>query len=275
MKKFEGILLLTDLDGTLLRDDKSVSKENLDAIEYFKENGGLFTIVTGRPSVIVGEIYDKVHPNAPIGCYNGGGIYDVEKKEYLWKKELSRDALELVRFIDREMEDMSIQICGFENCYFSKMNESMENHLVSGGFPDIRIHYEDVKEPLAKVLFAHTDEERLFRLRDLLFEHPEADKYDFIRSFQEYYEILPKGISKGNLVLKLAELLGIDKRRTIGVGDNDNDVSMIESAGVGIAVSNASPAALKAADIVTVSNEESAIAQIIKDIDDGKIRFKG
>ena len=57
MKKFEGILITTDLDGTLLRNDKSVSRENLSAIEYFKENAGVFTFVTGRPSVIVGDIY--------------------------------------------------------------------------------------------------------------------------------------------------------------------------------------------------------------------------
>ncbi len=273
MKKFEGILITTDLDGTLLRNDKSISKENLDAIEYFKENGGLFTIVTGRPPVIVGKIYDIVKPNAPIGCYNGGGIYDMEKKEYLWKLELSRDAMELVRYIDEKFPEMSIQLCGFDNCYFCKTNESMEKHIVSGGFPDIRCHYNEVTETLAKVLFADLEEENLFKLADLLSSHPIAPNFDFIRSDPEYYEILPKGVSKGNLTLKLAELLGIDKKKTIAVGDNDNDASMLSMAGIGFAVANASKAAKETANFVTVSNEEHAIAHIIKDLDEGKITF--
>ena len=271
MKEFEGILITTDLDETLLSDDKTISKENLDAIEYFKENGGKFTFITGRPVVIVGDLYNTVKPNAPIGCFNGGGIYDMVKGEYLWMVELSREALELVEHVDKVFPEMSIQICGFKNSYFCKMNPSMINHLKTGGFPDIRCHYNEVQEPIAKVLFADEKEENLFKLRDILNAHPKAYKYDFIRSHAEYYEILPKGMSKGLLVTKLAEILGIDKSKTIAVGDNDNDASMLKSAAVGIAVSNASKAAKEAADMITVSNNENAIAKIIEDLHTGKI----
>ena len=79
MKKFDGILLCTDLDGTLLRNDKSISQENLDAIEYFKSEGGYFTFITGRMPCFSEEIYQVVRPNAPIGCINGGGVYDYER----------------------------------------------------------------------------------------------------------------------------------------------------------------------------------------------------
>lgn len=271
MRDFEGILITTDLDETLLCDDKTISRENLDAIEYFKENGGKFTFITGRPMVIVDDLYNTVKPNAPIGCFNGGGIYDMAKGEYLWKVELPREALELVEYVDKVFPEMSIQVCGFKNCYFCKMNSSMAKHLTTGGFPDIRCRYTEVEEPIAKVLFADEREENLFKLRDILNSHPKAYKYDFIRSHAEYYEILPKGISKGILVTKLAEILGIDKNKTIAVGDNDNDASMLESAAVGIAVSNASKAAKDAADIITVSNNENAIEKIINDLQSGKI----
>ena len=60
MGKFDGILICTDLDGTLLRKDKSVSKENIEAIEYFKKEGGLFTFVTGRMPYTSKIIYEKV-----------------------------------------------------------------------------------------------------------------------------------------------------------------------------------------------------------------------
>lgn len=272
MKKFDGILITTDLDGTLLRNDKTISPKNLSAINYFKENGGAFTFVTGRSIVVVGYIYEAVRPNAPVGCFNGGAVFDMEKGEYLSRNTLSRDALALVRLVDEKMPDMSIQLCGFENCYFCKTNDAMERHIITGRFRDLRCHYTEVKEELAKVLFAHHDEKRLLGLRELLISHPISEKFQFIRSDTEYLEILPKGLSKGENLAQIAKAKGIDIKRTIAVGDNDNDVSMIEKAGVGIAVANASDSAKRAADIVTVSNEEHAIAKIIEDIENGKIK---
>ena len=271
MNKFQGILIVTDIDGTLLKNDKTLSRENLDAIEYFKAEGGKFTFVTGRPTVIVKDIYNMVLPNAPLGCFNGGAIYDVRKDEFLWTVELDRRALRLVEHVDKVFPEMSIQICCFKNCYFSKMNTSLTNHLINEGFPDLRKHYSQVEESLAKVLFADENEENLFKLRDILQSHPLADEFDFIRSHPEYYEILPKGVSKGALTIKLAQLLGIDIKKTIAVGDNDNDASMIKSAGLGISVSNGSAAAKEAADLITVSNEEHAMAKIIDDLDKGRI----
>ena len=76
MGKFDGFLICTDLDGTLLRNDKTISPENLQAIAYFKQEGGFFTFVTGRMPFFVSHVYDRIKPNAPIGCINGGGLYD-------------------------------------------------------------------------------------------------------------------------------------------------------------------------------------------------------
>lgn len=88
MKKFDGILFCTDIDGTLYNDDKTISDDNLQAIEYFKSEGGLFTFITGRHHIVSGEIYNAIKPNAPIGCLNGGGVYDYKKGEFLWCKTL-------------------------------------------------------------------------------------------------------------------------------------------------------------------------------------------
>ena len=82
MGKFDGILICTDLDGTLYnsdRESRTISKENLNAIEYFKSEGGYFTIVTGRMPCFSDEAYNAVKPNCPFGCINGGGLYDHRK----------------------------------------------------------------------------------------------------------------------------------------------------------------------------------------------------
>ena len=112
---------------------------------------------------------------------------------------------------------------------------------------------------------------RYNNLEKFLNGHPKAEKFDFIRSERRLYEVLPKGTSKGALLLKLADLLGVDRKKTIAVGDYNNDISMIECAGVGIAVSNARKCVKAVADRITVSNEENAIAQIIYELDKGKI----
>ena len=68
MGKFDGMLICTDLDGTLLRNDKTISRENIEAIEYFKQAGGYFTFVTGRMPFFVSYVLSAVNPNAPLGA---------------------------------------------------------------------------------------------------------------------------------------------------------------------------------------------------------------
>ena len=271
MKKFEGLLFVTDLDGTLIGNDGTISKENLDAIEYFKAEGGIFSFITGRLPFGARHIYEIVKPNAPCGCINGGGIYDYEKEEFLWQKELPKSALDLVEYVDVNLPPMGIEVNLHEKIYFCKKNASTENHRLTEKFPDLTCHYRDVKEPIAKILFADENEENIITLMEMLEHHPRTEEFDFIRSHKEYYEILPKGISKGNLVIRLADILNIDIKKTIAAGDNDNDVSMLERAYIGVAVANASDNAKTAADYITVSNDENAIAKIIGDIENGSI----
>ena len=88
-----------------------------------------------------------------------------------------------------------------------------------------------------------------------------------------FFELLPKNISKGRVLKILADHLKIDIQNTLAIGDYDNDVSMIKMAGIGVAVANASKSAKSAADLITVCNDDHAIAKIIGDIDNGVIRF--
>ncbi len=273
MGRFDGILICTDLDGTLLQRDKSVLEKDAAAIEYFKAEGGLFTFVTGRMPFYVRDIYDVVHPNAPIGCINGGGLYDFGKGEYLWTQELSRDVLELVEYADRAIPDLGIQVNTFDVVYFCRENEAMKEFRAETGLPNITCDYREVSAPIAKILFGDHDEDKILRLAALLGAHPRAGEYDFIRSDKMLYEILPRGIHKGVALLQLARLLGIDPSRTVAVGDYNNDIGMLRQAGLGIAVANATEETKAAADHVTVSNAEGAIAHIIAALGEGTLPF--
>ena len=104
MGKFDGVLICTDLDGTLLKNDKTISGENVEAIEYFKREGGYFTFVTGRMPFFVTYVFDTVKPNAPFGCVNGAGLFDGIKGEYVWKAVMPDNVIELVKYIDDNVQ---------------------------------------------------------------------------------------------------------------------------------------------------------------------------
>ena len=271
MGKFDGILICTDLDGTLFRKDKTVSKENREAIEYFKREGGYFTFITGRMPQYSHSAYEAALPNVPFGAMNGGALYDGAKKEYVWTFPMAEDPTELIEMIDRSFPNVGIQISTFGRTYFVKENDTMFRFRQITGLPNLVADYHDVRENVGKVLFGIDSEEDLLGIKRMLLEHPKAHLFDFIRSQKNLFEILPKGVHKVLALIKLADLLGVDHRRTVAVGDYDNDVGMFKSSGVGIAVSNASPTARRAADLFTVSNEEHAIARIIYDIESGAI----
>ena len=270
MGKFDGILICTDLDGTLLRKDKTVSAENKEAIEYFKSEGGFFTFVTGRMPYYVTDTLKMVEPNIAFGCANGGGLYDHIKGEYLWKSTISDKIMQLVRCIDEKFPTAGIQVCTFEKTYFAKNNEATAYFRKVTGLPNYTCNYDDVDEPISKILFCADDNQVILDIQETLYNHPLSGEFEFIRSERRLYEILPKGITKGTSITKLCETTGIDINKTIAIGDYNNDIPMFGAAKIGIAVANACQDALDAADFVTVSNEEHAIAKVIYDIENGK-----
>ena len=130
--------------------------------------------------------------------------------------------------------------------------------------------YDKVKEPIAKIILGSNSEDEIMKIKETLECHPLADKFDFIRTERTLFEILPKGINKGVAIIKLCEHLNLDINKTIALGDYNNDISMFRAVKIGIAVANACEDALAAADCVTVSNDEHAIAQVIYDLENGK-----
>lgn len=269
MGRFDGVLLCTDLDDTLLKTDKSISERNIKAIEYFKKEGGLFAFATGRVPLGAAPVLDSVMPNAPSVCFNGGGIYDFSSKRLLWSHGLDDGAYEVVEFVEREFLPAGIEICTADKVYFSRDNARTLEHKRNERFPDNAVNFREVKEPWIKVIFL-LEEEELPQLRGMLASTPYTDKYTFVKSSPHYFELLPKGVNKGEGLLRLGELLGIEHGKIVAMGDNDNDLELVKSAGVGIAVSNATVSVKDAADYITVDNNSDAVAAVIADVDAGR-----
>lgn len=273
MKKFEGILICTDLDGTLLREDKTVSRENREAIEYFKSEGGYFTFITGRVPCISGSVVEKVRPNAPFGCTNGGGVFDPVKGEYVYMKTVPETVREIVEEVEKQLPQVGFQYDMADTIYFCRENDTMADFRANTGIEHICRDYRTISGPIAKIIFGTKDDAVMDRLISLVNSHPRMAEVNGIRSEHDLYDLVPKGADKGLAITELAKHLGIDIKRTIAVGDYLNDIPMLEKAGVGIAVANALPEVKAAADYVTVSNEEHAIAKIISDIEEGRLKI--
>jgi len=270
MGKFDGILICTDLDDTLLTRDKRVSDENIRAIKHFISKGGLFTFATGRMPQGARVVLQYIIPNAPMICANGAAIYDFSAEKFLWTRKLEREALDAVEYVIERVPQCGIVI-GCENgVYFPRVTHITEEHKQLEGFPDNYVDLYDIKEDWSKVIFM-TEEDEVDKVRRVIDESPYADKFEFMRSSPWYYELLPKGSTKGSALPRLADMLGIDRKCTIGMGDNENDMTLMTEAGVGIAVENAIEPIKAAASYITVDNESHALAAVISDIENGRI----
>ena len=260
MKKFDGILLCTDFDNTLAY-HKQISAENAEAIRYFQANGGRFTVISGRQPEFLEEHLKDCPANAPLVGYNGAQIKDHQSGEVLYEGGRNDcKALELLEPFWRQGEQIK-KIIAFDNSGF----ESCQMRELTRQSP---FTIEELKElisfPLYKVVCSVDSEQYSTMLRDAL-SASFGDLFEISRSCPTYMEISCIDACKGVAARRLKEMLGA--KLLVTAGDYENDVSMLKAADIGYAVGNASPEVKAAADRVTVSVEQHAIAAIIKELE--------
>jgi Cof subfamily protein (haloacid dehalogenase superfamily) len=272
MGKFSGTLLVSDIDGTLLRGDHTIGLATIEAIVHFQAEGGRFTLATGRMPSSLGQFLDRIQLNAPAICYNGAAIYDYHSGQTMWQRNLATGAGEVVDHVERHFPNTGIEVYQGSGIHFCKINDQIREHVKIEGFTITESDWRQIPEPWTKALFVQPAADTEI-LKSQLLASRFALKYQFVRSSSEYFELLPQGASKGQALLELCRLIGQDIRHTIAVGDNDNDVEMLKTAGLGVAVDNASPSVKDQADHITVHHEEDAIHRIIQDLDQGIIKL--
>lgn len=268
MGKFDGYMICSDVDGTLI-DKPVVSPENLSAISRFQEEGGVFTIVSGRSPQGIRQFLKNLPLRYPVVCYNGAAIYDYEKESFTFLCPLEEDALEpLVRFT-QQFPFTALEIYrtqDFLSVY--RPNEATRWHLDYEGLTgNVISDFKSLSFPWIKAMFVQKGDETKI-VRAAIDESEFFGRFTFVQSEAYFYEILNPSIDKGVTMLRLAESLGISPEKVIAVGDNENDISMIQKAGCGLAVANARQMLKDAADYVTVSNKEHVIAHIVNKLDE-------
>lgn len=260
MGKFDGILLCSDFDGTLST-RKQISPENCEAIHYFQENGGRFTVISGRQPEFLEEHLKSCHTNAPLVGYNGALIKDHSSDKVLYEGGRNDcKALELLEpFWQRGKHIKKIiafDKSGFDHCRMQNLTE--QSSLT------IKELKELISFPLYKVVCSVDSAQYGVMLRDTL-SASVGDLFEISRSCPTYVEISCIDANKGAAALRLKKMLGV--KLLVTAGDYENDISMLRAADIGYAVGNASPEVKAVADRVTVDVGEHAIAAIVRDLD--------
>ncbi len=270
MPDLSGYFLITDLDGTLLTDDKRVLKEDKEAIDRFRECGGQFTIATGRTLQAAERFLTQLEIDIPAVMYNGSLIYDIKEKKPLYTFELEKGAKEIAVTILNKFENTGCEVLRLDNIYVVCNNEYERRHVELCQVKPAYVDINDMEEiGWHKVLFADSPE-RITEIAD--FVKDKELPVDFVRSDRCYFEILPKGSSKGTALKEYIKLMHLESKKVIAAGDYNNDIEMLSAADIGVAPMNAQPEVKKAADIVLErSSNEGAVSELIEKIFTGKL----
>lgn len=239
---FDGVLLCSDIDGTLVCEGE-VSRETEDAIEFFKSEGGLFTVSTGRyPSHFKDNFGIEV--NTHVISVNGTVISDESGKNILYNSKLP---LELINRI----YDYVFSRYEIENFWAADIDRMDLPYKRKADYPS------------NKLMFVPYDEKSALALMGDL-NTAFASEVNVSRSWPVGVEVIPEGSGKGFCVSRLKEITG--SRILVCAGDYENDITMLRAADVGFAVKNAVCRAKEAADRTTVSDSRTAVAEIIETI---------
>lgn len=262
--------LFLDMDGTTLNDQHEISEENLNAIQEAVKAGHDVVVTTGRPDASAVKLVEKYRLDQ-AGCryvisFNGGTILDYRTGEVLfstgvplpWLRTLADEARRQGVFLLTYAGAKVVAEADTDALDFYTKRTGLESLVV----PDMVDVLE--REPGKALLVDLHGQEAMIRYMESMKEWS-GDKLDMYFSSRELLEIVPKGINKGNAVRAYCEMFHIPISGTIAAGDEQNDLPMILTAGVGCAMANAVEEVKAAADYITENdNNHSAVAEIIR-----------
>ncbi|OTN75291.1 hypothetical protein A5886_000361 [Enterococcus sp. 8G7_MSG3316] len=247
-----------DIDGTLLDSNKQPLDSTVEALQTLRDAGHFVTVATGRSRFHAQDVIRSLAFDNYILC-NGAAAFLAHQQVY---KNLL-DEEQLHAFV-AEAHDLGIDTAfvGMDTAKrASSLNiEKMEAAMHSFGaqLPELDMDFPEEKEVYQALAFY-----------DQAYEHYFDDKYSklrFVRWHENSVDVVPKEGSKAATILYVAEQLGIRQADVICFGDGQNDREMLAAAGVGVAMGNAVPASLEAADLVTASNDEDGIWLALKEL---------
>ena len=261
-------ILFTDLDGTLLNDQKQISAGNLAAIHMALENEHKIVISTGRALASAkkqAETLGLIMPGCYIIAFNGACIYDIHEKKVIFSETIP---LDYVYHLFEEAHKLNIHIQTYDDTQVLTESENddlfrychntgMEYKVISS------VRSELIFSPYKVLVIDYQHHEPLVQFQEQIRTWAEG-KIDFYFSCNELLEIVAPDISKGNAIIRLCEQLQIPLEATISAGDADNDISMLQTTHTSVVMKNADPHMHAYATYITEQdNNHDGVAEAI------------
>lgn len=262
-------ILFTDLDGTLLNDEKQITQGNREAIKQALSAGHKIVVATGRPLSSAKKQAEKlglIMPGCYIIAFNGACLYDSSRGEILSTRNIPAEYVEYL-FREAMGQKLHIQTYDEEQVVVAKDTPEVRRYC---RISDMAYHVADNlseifrMEPRKMLLIDYENQEPLIEFRERISEWAKG-KVDCYFSSKQYLEIVPPGVSKGNAILELCGMLGVPVEDTISAGDAENDISMLQTTKVSVVMKNASESMYSYGTYITEQdNNHDGVAEAIK-----------
>jgi len=258
-------LIAIDMDGTLLREDKTISKETLRAIQRAKSKGVKIVLSSGRPIDGIKRYLkelDLIRDGDYAIAYNGALIQETKTNEIIAKTLMKFEDVSYLYDISKKL-NVNIHLLTKNSCLTPKWNPYSQIEKDINEIPLEIVDFNNLPEDTSIVKIMMVDDPKI--LTEAIEKLPQEvyERYSVLRSSPYFLEFLDKKVNKGYGVALLANKLEIKSDEVICIGDAGNDIHMLQFAGLGVAMGNAFPEVKEAADYITLTNEENGVAHVI------------
>lgn len=274
-KKFDGIIIVSDMDGTFLGKGARVIPENIEAIEYFKENGGRFTFATGRTHHNIRSSLGDVNKvaNCPAITVNGACIYDFSKNTPVLECRMDIEkVISLVSYCREKLGDVALR-CSTDYGFMTDkatglVKKEFENFVAARCCTVAEKDITDWRDEIIHKTVFRDEADRLQRVREVL-EPLFSEYFTFVTSSPRFLELNAKGCSKAVGVDFLRRNYSTSERaaKIIAVGDYENDIEMLKAADVAACPENAMDSVKSISHIKLCHHDKGAIANLIGILD--------
>lgn len=253
-------LIAIDSDGTLRKNDGSISDKTKFAIKRKIKENNIIVVCTARPRYHTLKISQEAGMSGYLISSNGSEVFDVNKNEVIWAKYLKKDECKLL-YQYAKKNDIRIMFVLENTEYVTKFTRNDNQILLDDtNFSEI------LKNKVKQAMIIGSQKEKIAEFK----AYVEGQNMNVLDSSQKksesWFSVVSNLASKGNALLKLAEYLKIPLKQTIAIGNDNNDLSMFEVAAISVAVKNATKEALQKAKYITNSNDDEGIAMFLNNL---------
>ena len=256
-------LIVSDIDGTLIDEDLKISNKLLETAQRLRKENIFFTLATGRMFSSALPFAEKLGIDIPIITYNGALIQDTLQGKQLFSRKITSTASQLI-LQTCKANSWYVQCYIDDKLYVAEECEYAHQYSKLAGVPFYALGsaFYNLNTPQDKMLLI-AEAAQISNIQAQL-KTTAGNDICFTSSKSRFIECVHHDVNKGAAITKLANYLNIDLANVMAIGDSFNDVEMLKTAGLGIAMGNAPPPVKNIAQGITASNQEDGLALAIE-----------